>query len=87
LYNRKERVDKEIFEPIFQEFINGLSKGVHCAAEPQNTQWKVNTWVKRRPIEGNKFARAKQLYLYCGIIIEHKDKHTQSATTLEDLLR
>jgi len=82
LYQRKERISPKMFEPIFQEFINGLNRGIFRAAKPENGRWKVNPWVKQGILLG--FRAGKIRPVQQDAVFYFSDKHTFPTRPMED---
>ena len=82
LYNQKENVPQEIFEPIFQEFIGGLNQGTYRAAEPQGGRWTVNSWVKKGILLGFRYGKIRKFRSDSGFYFS--DKHTFPTRPMED---
>ncbi len=74
LYNQKEKSPQEVFQPIFQEFIDGLNRGIFRAAEPKNGGWKVNLWVKQGILLGFRYGKIRKFNTDTGFYFS--DKHT-----------
>ena len=59
--NEQERIDREVFLPIWKQFKNDLNQGrVRVATKEENGEWIVNKWVKQFILLGFKFGEVCQ---------------------------
>lgn len=52
-----EKLTREEFLPVWEEFKNDLNSGKIRVAEKQGEEWKVNSWVKKVILLGFKFGK------------------------------
>jgi len=84
MHNIKERLekwydgqvapDKQEFEATFQTFISHLNRGTVRAAEPDESGWRVNEWVKKGILLGFRMGILKDYSLNSSF--RYFDKHT-----------
>jgi len=82
LYKQEERIPPDRFEPIFQEFVDGLNRGDYRAAEPENDRWKVNSWVKQGILLGFRYGKIRKIEQNSAFYFS--DKHTFPTRPMEE---
>ncbi|UCF37555.1 MAG: 2,3,4,5-tetrahydropyridine-2,6-dicarboxylate N-succinyltransferase [Acidobacteriota bacterium] len=75
------------FERLFPLFIDGLNRGVIRAAEPDGSDWKVNSWVKRTILLGFRRGQLKDYSIDSGFRYFDKSTYPLRPGSLEGSVR
>jgi 2,3,4,5-tetrahydropyridine-2-carboxylate N-succinyltransferase len=87
LYSTESKITEYDTAPIIQELVSNLNSGKIRAAEPFNTTWKVNEWVKKGILLLFKFGKLKNMSNEGLFSFFDKDTLPVHSFDLEDSIR
>lgn len=86
-FDRKESLGREEFLPLFRQFLEALDRGEIRAAEPCDTGWKVNEWVKKGILLGFRFGVLQDYSINGSFRYFDKDTYPLKRLRIEDGVR